>query len=506
MKREMLDLSKRHLRMRNQIFCSTLAGALLLLSGCRVVGPNYTHPPVAPVPQAFKEKPPDGWKEAQPSDAALKGKWWEIYNDPQLNALEEEVSISNQNVLAAEAQYRAARATVQIARAALFPLVTVGPTVSVAQGTGGVSANQVAAAGGTHTNYQIPFDVSYQVDLWGSIRRNIRASAETAQATEAQLENAKLTYQADLAQDYYQLRGTDGDVALLQSTVDSYTDFLKLTQARHDSGIASGADVAQAETQLDSAKEQLIDLGVARAQYEHAIAILIGKPPAELSIEQRALKGEPPQVPVAMPSTLLERRPDIAISERQMAELNEQIGIADAAFYPSLTLSASAGLASSSFVNLFTWAARFWNTGAAASQTLYDAGKRRAQVNVAKANFDAAMATYRQTILNAFQQVEDELAALRILERETGATNETVQAAQLALTITTAQYKAGTATYLQVETSQTALFAEQKALVDLLTRRMVSSVLLVEALGGGWDSSQLPAVSQLSASGKNAKN
>jgi NodT family efflux transporter outer membrane factor (OMF) lipoprotein len=523
----MIDWSKELLRMRNQIIYCALAGGLLLLSGCRMVGPNYTHPPVAPVPQAFKEKPPDGWKEAQPSDTALKGKWWEIYNDPRLNSLEDEVNISNQNVLAAEAQYRAARAMVQIARSALYPLVTVGPTVSVAQGTGGVSANtggvsantggvssnQVGVIGGTRSNYQIPFDVSYQVDLWGSIRRNIRANAETAQATEAQLENAKLTYQADLAQDYFQLRGTDGDVALLQSTVDSYTGFLKLTQARHDSGIASGADVAQAETQLDSAKEQLIDLGVARAQYEHAIAILIGKPPAELTIEPQTLKGEPPQVPVAMPSTLLERRPDIAMSERQMAELNEQIGIADAAFYPSLTLSGGAGLASTSFVNLFTWAARFWTVGATASQTLYDAGKRRGQVNVAKANFDAAMATYRQTVLNAFQQVEDELAALRILERETGATKETVQAAQLALDITTAQYKAGTATYLQVETSQTALFAEQKALVDLLTRRMVSSVLLVEALGGGWDTSQLPAVSQLSssdklsnASAKSAKN
>ena len=250
-------------------------------------GPNYKRPP-APVPPAFKETPPDGWKEAQPNDAALKGKWWEIYNDPKLNALEEQVSISNQNVLAAEAQYRAARASVQIARSALFPTLTAGPTVGVSQGSGGVSSNQVAAAKGVHTTYQIPFDVSYQVDLWGSIRRNIRANAETAQATEAQLENAKLTYQADLAQDYFQLHGTDGDVALLQSTVDSYAGFLKLTQARHDSGIASGADVAQAQTQLDSAKEQLIDLGVARAQYEHAIAILIGKPPAELSIAQRA--------------------------------------------------------------------------------------------------------------------------------------------------------------------------------------------------------------------------
>ena len=461
---------------------------------------------MAPVPAAFKEKPPDGWKEAQPNDAALKGKWWEIYNDPELNALEEQVNISNQNVLAAEAQYRAARAQVQIARSALYPTVTVGPTVSVAQGTGGVSANQVAAAGGTHTNYQVPFDVSYQVDLWGAIRRNVRANAETAQATEAQLENAKLTYQADLAQDYFQLRGVDGDIALLESTVESYTGFLKLTKARHDSGIASGADVAQAETQLGSAKEQMIDFGVARAQYEHAIAILIGKPPSELSLEKRTLKGEPPEVPVALPSTLLERRPDIAISERQMASLNEQIGIADAAFYPSLTLSADAGLASSSFVNLFTWAGRFWTVGALPSQTLYDAGKRRAQVDVAKANFDNAMANYRETILTAFQQVEDQLSALRILERETGATTETVASAQLALDIATAQYKAGTATYLQVETQQTALFSEQEALVNLLTRRMVSSVLLVEALGGGWDTSQLPVVSELSAGSKSARN
>jgi NodT family efflux transporter outer membrane factor (OMF) lipoprotein len=477
-----------------------LAGALLISSGCKMVGPNYRVPP-APVPEAFKEKPPDGWKEAQPSDAALKGKWWEIYNDPELNALEEQVDISNQNVLAAEAQYRAARATVQIARSSLFPLVTAGPSASGSQG--GVN---LPPSAGVYGAFQIPFDVSYQVDLWGSIRRNIRANAETAQATEAQLQNAKLTYQADLAQDFFQLRGTDGDIALLQSTVESYTGFLKLTQARHDSGIASGADVAQAETQLDSAKEQLIDFGVARAQYEHAIAILIGKPPSELTLEQRTLKGEPPQVPVALPSTLLERRPDIAISERQMASLNEQIGIADAAFYPSLTLSAGAGLASSSFVNLFTWAGRFWSAGASASQTLYDAGKRRAQVNVAKANFDNAMANYRETVLTAFQQVEDQLAALRILERETGATIETVAAAQLALDIATAQYKAGTATYLQVETQQTALFSEQEALVNLHTRRMVSSVLLVEALGGGWDTSQLPVVSELSSGSKSAKN
>jgi NodT family efflux transporter outer membrane factor (OMF) lipoprotein len=484
----------------SKLSAGALLGALLVASGCKMVGPNYKLPP-APVPQAFKEPPPEGWKEAQPNDTALKGKWWEVYNDPKLNALEEQVVISNQNVLAAEAQYRAARAEVQIARSALFPTVTVGPAVGTSQG----GAN-LAPSAGVFNTFQIPFDASYQVDLWGAIRRNIRSNAETAQATEAQLENAKLTYQSDLAQDYFQLHGTDGDIALLQSTVDSYTGFLKLTQARHDSGIASGADVAQAQTQLDSAKEQLIDFGVARAQYEHAIAILIGKPPSELSIAPEPIKQEPPQVPVALPSTLLERRPDVAASERQMAALNEQVGIADAAYYPSLTLSAGAGLASSSFVRLFTWAGRFWSAGAALSETLYDAGKRRGQVNLAEANFDAGMANYRQTVLTAFQQVEDNLAALRILEQETGATNETVKAAQTALDITVAQYKAGTATYLQVETQQTALFAEQEALVNLLTRRMVSSVLLVAALGGGWDTSQLPEVSALSATDKRAKN
>jgi NodT family efflux transporter outer membrane factor (OMF) lipoprotein len=478
---------------------------LLASAGC-MVGPNYRRPP-APVPAAFKEKPPEGWKEAEPNDAALKGKWWEIYNDPELNALEEQVSISNQNVLQAEAQYRSARATVQIARSALYPTLTAGPSATAQKG--GATPAGAAGLGNSKpiiTAYEIPFDISWQPDLWGNIRRNVRANAETAQATEAQLENVRLTYQADLAQDYFQLHGTDGDVALLQSTVDSYQGFLKLTEARHQSGVASGADVAQAETQLDSAKEQLIDFGVARAQYEHAIAILIGKPPAELTVRQMPLKGEPPQVPVAFPSTLLERRPDIAASERQMAALNEQVGIAEAAYYPQVTLGGGIGLANSSFLSLFTWAGRFWAASGSATETIFDAGKRRAQVNEAKANFDAGMAGYRETVLTAFQQVEDNLAALRILQQETGATIETVAAAQKALDITVAQYKAGTANYLQVETQQTALFAEQEALVNLLTRRMVSSVLLVEALGGGWDYSQLPAAGTLTASDKATRN
>jgi NodT family efflux transporter outer membrane factor (OMF) lipoprotein len=484
---------------------SVLLAALLALSGC-MVGPNYKRPP-APLAPAFKEKPPDGWKEAEPSDAALKGKWWEIYNDPKLNALEEQVSVNNQSVLQAEAQYRAARAAVQIARAALYPTISAGPSATAQKG--GATPAGAAGLGNSKpiiTAYEIPFDVSWQPDLWGNIRRNVRANAETAQATEAQLENVKLTLQASLAQDYFELHGTDSDIALLNSTVDSYQGFLKLTQVRHDSGVASGADVAQAETQLDTAKAQLIDEGVARAQYEHAIAILIGKPPAELSIEQQVLKGEPPPVPIAFPSTLLERRPDIAMSERQMAALNEQVGIAEAAYYPQVTLGGGIGLANSAFVDLFTWAGRFWQASGSATETLFDAGKRRGQVIQAQANYDAGMAGYRETVLTAFQQVEDQLAALRVLEQETGATNETVRAAQTALDITVAQYKAGTAQYLQVETQQTVLFGAQETLVNLLIRRMVSSVQLVEALGGGWDTSQLPAVSVLSASDKPRKN
>ncbi len=467
----------------NKVLVGAALGALLVSSGCRMVGPNYKLPP-APVPTAFKEKPPEGWKEAQPSDALLKGKWWEIYNDPRLNALEEQVDISNQNVLQAEAQYRAARAAVQVARSALYPTLTVGPTLGVSQGSGGVSANQVAAANGVHTTYQIPFDASYQVDLWGAIRRNVRANAETAQATEAQLENIKLTYQADLAQDYFQLHGTDGDVALLQSTVDSYTGYLKLTQARHTAGIASGADVAQAQTQLDSAKEQLIDFGVARTQYEHAIAILIGKPPSELTIAAEPIKN------AAAPGSRC-----LSIHVAGTAAGHCRVGAPDgrveragrdrgAAYYPSLTLSAGAGLASSSFVNLFTWAGRFWTAG---RQPLGNFVRRRKAARASELSpRPISMRAWPVTVRRCSPRSSrwrTIWSALRILEQETGATNETVKAAQTALDITVAQYKAGTATYLQVETQQTALFAEQEALVNLLTRRMVSSVLLVAGAG-----------------------
>ena len=488
------------------------AGCMLALSGC-MVGPRYNRPS-APVPVAYKEPPPPGWKEAQPNDGLIRGKWWEIYGDPQLNGLEEQVIVSNQNVLQLEAQFRAARDAVRIARAALFPVVTTSPSVTASRagGGGGGSASTTAGSGGqtgggsggssVRTNYTIPFDFSYQVDLWGSIRREVRLSAENAQATAAQLENVRLTIESELAQDYFQLRGLDGQRNLLEKTVASYAEYLTLTKNRFNGGVASGADVAQAETQLNSVKEQLIDLGVARAQFEHAIAVLTGRPPADLALPYDAKQPTPPVIPVGVPSTLLERRPDIAQSERQMAAVHEQIGIAQAAFYPALTLSASAGLQASSFLSLFSWPSRFWTVGAGLGETLFDAGRRRGQVSQAKDIYDAAEAGYRQTVLTAFQQVEDNLAAERILADEAVATDLTIDSAKRSLDISTYQYKAGTANYLQVLLAQTALLGEQRAALSVLTRRMTASVLLIEALGGGWEASKLPTVADLTAKPK----
>jgi NodT family efflux transporter outer membrane factor (OMF) lipoprotein len=475
---------------------------LLLFSSACMVGPNY-HRASAPVPPAYKEAPPasstpaDQWRPAQPSDSAARGKWWEIYNDSGLSALEEQVNISNQNVLAAEAQFRAARDAVRIARSALFPTVTASPSivnsraaVTVTPGTGNFTP-------ASRTTYTLPFDLSYLVDIWGSIRRGVGASAATAQATAAQLETARLTFQAELAQDYFQLHGTDGDRDLLERTVKSYQQYMQLTKDRFNAGVASGSDVAQAETQLDTAQAELIDLEVARAQFEHAIATLTGQPPSALSIPSTTIKSPPPPIPVGIPSALLERRPDIASAERLMAAANEQIGIAKVAYYPALTISAAAGFESSSFTQWLTWPSRFWSVGPQLAETLFDAGKRHAQVAQAQAAYDATVASYRQTVLTAFQQVEDNLAALRVLENEARATDQAVQAAERSLAISTAQYKAGTANYLQVITSQTFALQNERSAVDILSRRMVASVLLIEALGGGWDASRLPAAKDL---------
>jgi NodT family efflux transporter outer membrane factor (OMF) lipoprotein len=465
-----------------------------------MVGPNYKRPS-APVPQTYKEPVPQefkeaqGWKPAQPNDSAIRGKWWEVYNDPALNALEEQISVTNQNVLALEAQFREARDVVRVTRSNLFPTVSAGPSIVNSQSSatlyGGASAlNRLVQQ---RTTYDLPFDISYQVDIWGSIRRSINANVATAQATAAQLENARLTYQAALAQDYFELHGLDGDQDLLERTAKSYEDYLQLTKDRFDAGVASDADVAQAETQLETTRAELVDLGVARAQFEHAIAVLTGRPPTGFSLPRLVLSTPPPAIPISVPSELLERRPDIAASERQVAAANEQIGIAMAAYYPTLGLSAVAGLQSASITQWFTWPSKFWSVGPTFSETLFDAGRRHAQVSQTRNAYDVTVANYRQVVLGAFQQVEDNLAALRILAEESQVQARAVSAAQRALDISTEQYKAGTADYLQVITTQSIALADQRTAVDLLTRRMTSSVILIEALGGGWTASNIPS-------------
>ena len=475
----------------------------MFFSAACMVGPKYQRPN-APVPPAFKETPPADWKEAQdwkqaqPNEAAKRGKWWEVYKDPELNALEEQVSISNQNVLAAEAQFREAEFAVRIARASLFPTITSSPSIVNSQASLSFTPGETAFKPASRTTYDWPISASYTADVWGSIRRSITASGETAQASAALLENARLSYQAELAQDYFELRGADGEKELLESTVKSYEDYLQLTQDRFNSGVASGSDVAQAQTQLETARAQLIDYDVARAQYEHAIAVLAGKPPAEVSVTYSPIKILPPSVPVGIPSALLERRPDIAALERQMAAANEQIGITKAAYYPTISLSAAtAGLESARFLRWFSWPARFWSVGPQAAETIFDAGRRRAAVNQSLAAYDATVANYRQTVLTAFQQVEDNVAALRVLENEAKAEAAAVKAAQNALDISTYQYKAGTVNYLTVITEQAILLQDKVQAMSILTRRLSASVLLIEALGGGWDASTLPSLRDL---------
>jgi NodT family efflux transporter outer membrane factor (OMF) lipoprotein len=417
-----------------------------------------------------------------------------MFNDPELNALEDQVNISNQNVIAGIAQYREARDQVRIARASLFPAITAAPAVTNSKTSETFARGRVTNfVSGSIVDYTLPVDVSYQADVWGSIRRSVAAASATARASAADLENAKLTFQAQLAEMYFELHGLDADADLLQKTLVLFEQSLQLTQDRFSAGVVSGADVAQAQTQLATTRGQAIDLGVARAQFEHAIAILVGKAPSELSIPVVVLNTPAPPIPVGLPSALMERRPDITAMERAVAAANEQIGIAKSAFFPILTLSGSGGYESSTLAQWFTWPSRFWSVGPQLAATLFEGGKRMAQVDLSEAAYDQAVASYRQTVLTAFQQVEDELSGLRILEREAQAQEEAVRAAQQSLDIVNAQYIAGTTDYLQVVTAQTAALQAQRTAIDTLTRRLTASVLLIEALGGGWDTSQLPS-------------
>jgi NodT family efflux transporter outer membrane factor (OMF) lipoprotein len=479
-----------------------------------MVGPKYHAPsavtPPAQTPAAYKELTPadyqntEGWKVAQPKDDALRGKWWEIFNDPQLNALEERVNVSNQNIAAAAASFFAARALVKEARSQLFPTATTSPAITVqrspstsSSGTSGTATGSTSSSMGTFTEYTFPFDATWQPDLFGRIRNTVRSAAYGAQASAADLENTRLVIQADVAVDYFQLRGQDALKQLLDSTVIAYRQSLDLTKALYETGIGSDEAVAQAETQLEVTEAQDTALGIQRAQFEHAIAMLTGQPASSFSIPIEPLKSSPPAIPIGVPSQLLERRPDIAAAERLVAQANAQIGVARAAYFPTVTLSAAAGFASTSAARWFIWPSRFFSIGSAAAETIFDAGLRRATVEQFRAQYDQTVANYRQTVLTAFQQVEDNLASLRILSVEIQQQDAAVKSAERSLAIAKDRYRLGIDPYLNVLTAQTALLSNQETEVSLQIQQMTASGGLIEALGGGWNASQLPSPGQL---------
>jgi len=482
-----------------------LAVTSCLLAGC-TVGPKY-HTPTAETPAAYKELTPaqykdtDGWKVAQPKDDALRGKWWGIFGDPQLNALEEKVNVSNQNIAAAAANFFAARALVKEARSQYFPRVTTNPAITVqrpsATMSSGKAGGSTSSSTSTFTDYTVPFDATWQPDLFGRIRNTVKSAAYGAQASAADLENTRLTVQADVAVDYFQLRGQDALKQLLDSTVDNFQQSLALTKALYETGMESDEAVAQAETQLEATKAQDAALGVQRAQFEHAIAMLTGQPASTFSIPIEPLTASPPAIPIGVPSQLLERRPDIAEAERLVAEANAQIGIARAAYFPTVTLSAAAGLESTSIASWFTWPSRFFSMGPAAAETLFDAGLRRATMEQFRAQYEETVANYRQTVLTAFQQVEDNLASLRILSVEIRHQDTAVKSAERSLAIAQDRYNLGIDPYLNVLTAQTTLLSNQETAVNLRIQQMTASGGLIEALGGSWSASELPSPAQL---------
>ena len=463
----------------------------ILLAACKV-GPDYTRPEIKP-PAGYKETAPDGglWKVAEPGDHAGRGKWWTVYNDPLLNALQDVATSSNEDLKVAESQYRQARAFAQSARGSYMPTVTAGASVTRFRDSS--NAFNPPSNPGPANQFSMPLDVSWEIDIWGRVRRTVESSDASAQASAAQLASAQLSIQSELAINYFLLRGIDAERRLLENTLVAYRKAMELTTNRHEGGIASDADVAQAETQLKTAEVQAVNLGVQRAQLEHAIAVLLGKAPAEFSIPEAALEAVPPSVPVGLPSELLERRPDIAAAERQVAAANAQIGVAKAAYYPTVSLGATAGFQSQSASNWFDWPSRFWSIGPSAALTLFDGNRRRALTDQAIAAYDGTVAAYRQTVLIAFQDVEDNLAELRILADEAQIQEAAVKASRRSVMQTTNRYNGGASSYLEVVVAQTFALANERAAVDVSRRRMMASVRLVKAIGGGWSVADLPS-------------
>jgi NodT family efflux transporter outer membrane factor (OMF) lipoprotein len=464
---------------------SAVAG--LQTSGC-TVGPAYRRP-TAEVPTAYKEL--GNWKEARPNDQNIGGNWWEMFQDPQLNALESQVNVSNQNLKAAEAQYTQARAALRYNRAAYFPTLDGGVNASRNK----ISNNRppsLSTDGATYNDFQIPFELSYEVDVWGRVRRTVESYREQAQASAADLATVNLAMHAQVALFYFQARVLDAEEQLLNSTVTQYEQALELIENRYAGGVASELEVQQARTQLETTRAQAIDVGVARAQYEHAVAILIGKPPAEFSLAALPLTTPPPPIPAGLPSELLERRPDIAAAERRMASANAQIGVAKAAYYPTISLGATGGFESGVITTLISGPSALWSAGGSAIAPIFDAGRRRANVDQAMALYDQTVANYRETVLTGFQQVEDNLAALRILQNEAQVQDKAVVAAQKYLELANTRYTGGVTSYLEVTTAQSAALSDELTAVNILGRRMVDAVTLVQALGGGWERSSLP--------------
>jgi NodT family efflux transporter outer membrane factor (OMF) lipoprotein len=457
-----------------------------LLTGC-AVGPRYARP-AAPTPSDYKETPPN-WKEAQPSDQVLRGKWWEIYQDPQLNALEEKIAVSNQSLKAAEAQFIQARAAVRYNRADLFPTISTGVSATRER----YSKNRPLAqpGGQTFNDLVLPVDMSYEPDVWGKVRRNVEAFRASAQASFADLEAVSLSLHAELAMDYFQARELDAEAQLLDSTVASYQRSLELNQNRYQGGVVSQVDVAQAQTVLETARSQDIDVKEQRTQFEHAIAMLVGEPAPSFTLPVAALNGTPPVIPPGLPSELLERRPDIASSERQMASANANIGVAKAAYFPLFNFSPSAGFESTAVANWLSNPSSFASVGVSAMVTLFDVGRRRAALDQARAAYDQTVASYQQNVLVAYQEVEDNLAALHLLEQEANTDAAAVAAAEHSLSLSTNRYTGGVTTYLEVITAQTTALADERSAVQVSGRRMVDSVLLIKALGGGWDAASL---------------
>jgi NodT family efflux transporter outer membrane factor (OMF) lipoprotein len=483
-----------------------------MLSGC-VVGPKY-HPPATQAPATvYKESPTqfketEGWTVAQPADAQLRGKWWEIFNDPELDALEEQLNINNQNIKQYFENFMEARAIVREARSQYFPTISVVPSATHAgasansNGTNNTNTSSTASTSTSRSQasaslYTLPVEASWEPDLWGKVRNTVREQQYAAQVSAADLENERLTEQAGLAEYFFEIRGQDQLQQIYNDTVEADKKALELTRALYETGVDDQISVVEAETTLQSVEAGATNVGISRAQYEHAIAVLIGRSPSAFSIPVRPMTVAPPPIPIGVPSQLLERRPDIAAAERAVAGANAAIGIAYAAYYPNLTLTAEGGLDSTSFANWFAWPSRFWSVGASISETVFDAGLRRATVQQYVATYNADLASYRQTVLAAFQQVEDGLTEVRILSKQIQQQQQAVNSSETYLKLEQARYENGIDPYVDVLIAQTTLLSNQQTLNSIQVQQMAYAVALVEALGGGWDRSQLPSPQQV---------